>query len=310
MSMVRVDSAPAIHWLIELRKLMREAQQLGVSFTFRGADIVVDHPDSLPAALADPLMEFARSGALFAYLGGGRLDKPAVELGRQLGVESVVVTTVPVLRQAIRQLEADKRQHGRHIGLDIETAPKPGEGSPRPQIAINLDGSVAERQPVNKDRSGLSPHLSDIGCLQLYAGGNRCFILRAAALAMVLRSHWLRRQHFIVHNAVFETAFIQAGTKGYRLPAGRRPRGRVDCSMQGAGLLLGAERSAMGDAHSPILRKNCSPSPFPRICRPAIGPPRACRRVRSPMPPRTLLSPALVADHQARPRVQRPRRCL
>lgn len=238
--------AVAIHWLSELRDLVREANQLGATFRFRGADIAIGDFERLPAPLAERLTGYADSGWLFAYLGGDLLDRPAIELGRRLGIENVVVTTIAALRRAIRQLEADKRQYGRYIGLDIETGGKAGCGAPRPPIVITIEGAVAERQPGSKDRTALSPHLADIGCLQLYGGGKQCFIVRGAALAMLLRSHWLRRQHFIVHNAVFETGFIQTAANGYRLPPGRRAMGRVDCSMQGAGLLLGAERSAMG----------------------------------------------------------------
>lgn len=235
----------AVRWFSELHAIVREAAALGVTFRLRGAEVVLGDFEGLPTPLAARLAEFAETGWLFTYLGGARVDKPAVALGKRLGVTVVVVETVPDLRRAIRQLERDKRQHGRAVGLDIETAPKRRYRVSLP-VELTTDGVAIERQPRSKDRAGLSPHLSDIQCLQLYAGGEHCFILRAAALAMLLRAHWLRRQHFIVHNAVFETGFIQTAANGYRLPPGRRATGRVDCSMQGAGLLLGAERSALG----------------------------------------------------------------
>ena len=228
-----------------LTATVREASILGATFRLSGADVPIDGLERLPYALADRLCDFALCGWLFAFLGGERLDAPALALGRRLGVTPILVEDRAGLRHAIRRLELDKRSYGGHVGLDIETAPKPGRGAARPPVAINADGVVAENQPPHKDRTSLSPHLADVQCLQMYAGGEQCFVLRGAALQTALRSHWLRRQRLAIHNAVFETAFIQH-TANYCLPTGRGPRGRVECTMQGAGLLLGAEHSAMG----------------------------------------------------------------
>jgi DNA polymerase-1 len=246
MSAVPVAPDTAVQLLAELHGLVREAAQLGAKFRLSGADVTVGNAGELPGALRERIVDFADSGWLFAYLGGERLDQPAIDLGARLGIEVVVVTTAGELHNAIRHIESDKSRHGGIVGIDVETAPKPGCGAPRPAINLNIDGSVAERQPEPKDRSALSPHLADIQCLQLYAGGTQCFLLRGEAVRTVLRSHWLRRQHLVIHNAVFETAFIAHGAKGYRPPAGRRSRGRVECTMQGAGLLLGTEHSALG----------------------------------------------------------------
>ena len=91
------------------------------------------------------------------------------------------------------------------------------------------------------DRSGLSPHLAEIETVQLYCGGARCFVLRHTARDLVLRSHWLRRQRLVAHNAGFELGFIRNSTRAYRPPPGRPFRFRLDCSMQATGLLLGVE---------------------------------------------------------------------
>src|SRR5262249_9428435 len=130
---------------------------LGVTFTLRGADVTIDNLSRLPVALAERLQDFAETGWLFTYFGGDRLDAPALTLGAQLGVVPVVVDTIAALRDAIRQLESDKRQHGREIGIDIETAPKL-EYRHRPPLRLTADGAVAAHQTQPKDRTGLSPH--------------------------------------------------------------------------------------------------------------------------------------------------------
>ena len=150
-----------------------------------------------------------------------------------------LVLTKAAARQAVRQLECAKREHGGILAIDVETAPKRDLGEPLPWQRLNKDGGNATVQPKVTDRSGLSPHLADIQCLQLYAGGERCFIFRHEALDLVVRSHWLRRQRLVAHNAGFEAAFLRAAAAGYRPLPYRRPRFRLDCTAQASGLLYG-----------------------------------------------------------------------
>jgi hypothetical protein len=91
---------------------------------------------------------------------------------------------------------------------------------------INSDGSYSARQPENKDKTALDPHRSNITCLQIYAGGRCAFVFRKAALQALLRSHWLRRQHLVIHNSQFELSFLTR--TGYHPPAGRRIRHRIE----------------------------------------------------------------------------------
>jgi DNA polymerase-1 len=131
------------------------------------------------------------------------------------------------------------RIHGGTLGIDIETAPRPGQGTPRPFVQLNVDGTLSEHQPEWKERAGLDPHRADIATLQLYAGGASAYVLRGEALRIVLRSHWLRRQHLVAHNAGFECAFLQHHAQ-YRRPEYRRSfHRRLDCTMQAAGLIHG-----------------------------------------------------------------------
>jgi DNA polymerase-1 len=235
-----------------LRQTVREANALGVKFRISGADVVIDIPEPFPASLRVRLREYQQSGWLYAFFGGEELERATLDFARGLGVESVPVETRAEARWAIANLIFDAKENNGTIGLDIETTPKPGNGAPRPPIRLTQDGVVAEVQPkhLNRfgrpDRTGLDAHLSDIACLQLHAGGTQCFVFRGEALSLVARSHWLRRQHLVIHNAEFETRFLAA--LNYRLPSGRRrhPNCQVECTMQAAGLLFGVERSAKG----------------------------------------------------------------
>jgi DNA polymerase I len=222
---------------LALKPLMREVTALGVKVRLQGAGVLFSGHETLPADL--PARLEAARGLLWHWLGGDDLDEPALDLLDQLGVTAELVTTAAAARQAVRELERDKRGHGGVIAIDCETAPKPRLGEPLPWARINKDGGNAAVQPKVTDRSGLSPHLASIACLQLYAGGERCFVFRDAALDLVVQSHWLRRQRLVAHNAGFELAFLRAAAADYRAAPGRRSRFRLDCTAQAAGLIYG-----------------------------------------------------------------------
>jgi DNA polymerase I-like protein with 3'-5' exonuclease and polymerase domains len=148
--------------------------------------------------------------------------------------------------EAIGQLARDIAESDEHhLGLDIETSPRPGQGAPRPAIAFNTDGTVSEIQPKWQSDAGLDPHRADIASLQLYAGGPTAFVFRGEALWRVLGLRWLRRQHLVIHNASFEVAFLlhHASRQPPRYP---RKSGRFDCTMQGMGLLRGVGYGGSG----------------------------------------------------------------
>jgi DNA polymerase I len=224
--------------LLEIKNLLREASALGARFRISGFRVEVDRGAALPEPLRQSLRHHAESGLLCAYLGGEEQDLPALELSDQIGAESVLVETRCGLRTAVRALLTDIRQHGDMIGLDIETAPRPGQAD-RPWIRLNSDGSLAAVQPVTQDRTGLDPHCSNIQTVQLYAGGARCYVLRGEALLMLLPSHWLRRQHLVIHNAGFELKFFMQHCADYRPPPHRRVHFRYECTAQATGLLTG-----------------------------------------------------------------------
>ena len=238
------------HALAELRQLVCEATTLGAAFRLSGANAEIEFPKHFPVALRDRLLEYWDSGWLYAYLGGERLEKPALAFADKLGVERVLVMTRAGVADAIRQLRADLRNAAwpyfpdGHLGLDLETNPRLGQGERYPAIAFNIDGTPAERQPKWQNTAGLDPHRAEISTLQLYAGGAAAFVFRGEGLQRVLRLRWLRRQRLVAHNASFETAFLlhHAGRKPPKHPR----NGRIDCTMQAMGLLRGVGLSGSG----------------------------------------------------------------
>jgi DNA polymerase I-like protein with 3'-5' exonuclease and polymerase domains len=227
-------------------QVVRETAALGVNFRISGSCVAIDAPAELPPKLNAELGELRASGLLRRFLlSGDDPDRAAFAFADSLGVQRVLVTTRDGVREAVRQLSADLRQYGGHLGLDIETGPRPGQGKPRPYIQLNADGTPAERQPPWKDDTGLDPHRANIICLQLYAGGRCAYVFRGEALHRVLHLRWLRRQHIVAHNATFECAFLlyHAGRKP---PRYRRNGGRLDCTSQAMGLLRGVGYGGSG----------------------------------------------------------------
>jgi DNA polymerase I len=222
---------------ILLSRALREAAQLGAKFRISGADVVIGNEEALPAPLREALGRYRDSGLLYQYLDYDDADAEALDFSNQTGVEPVLVDDGYAARLAVRRLIQDMREHGAFLGLDIETAPKLGCGQPRPWTNINIDGSVSAHQTEPKDRAGLSPHTASIRTIQLYAGGQHAVVFIGAAAELILQSHWLRRQHLIIHNAGFEVAFLMQ--RKYRRPAGRKTSGRFECTSQGSGLLTG-----------------------------------------------------------------------
>ena len=267
---------------IAVRLALKEAQDLGLKVRVAGADVVFDGDGVLPKSLRDHL--YCERRLIWCYLGAEDVDLAALEFADMLGVDVELVQTVSEARCAVRQLIHDiwLSDHG-HIAIDIETAPRPGYGEPRSWARLKLDGGVAAIQPRMNDRTGLDPHQSDIQTLQLYAGGQRCFVFRHAARDLVLHSHWLRRQRLVAHNAGFELAFIRNRTQSYRPASARRSKFRLDCTMEATGLMLGVEFGggrSLANAAKQLLSVE-------RICRPPTGRHQNYRLDRSPMRPLT-----------------------
>jgi len=220
-------------------QVVRETVALGVSFRIAGNAVAIDATVELPRTLQAELDELRGNGWLRRYLlSGDDPDREVLAFLDELDVDVSVITTRAGVLTAIQQLAVGMRAHGGHLGLDIETYPRKGQGPPRPAIVLNKDGAPAERQPKCKNDAALDPHRAEIACLQLFAGGTHAFVFRGAALQRVLRLRWLRQQHLVVHNAGFETLFLVHYVPR-RLPRHRRNGGRLECTAQAVGLLHG-----------------------------------------------------------------------
>jgi DNA polymerase-1 len=219
-------------------KAVREASALGATFRIAGGTVAINGDAALPPALRGELVELSRRGLLRAFLtGGDDPDIEAVAFADRLGVARMLVETRIDARRAIRQLLHDIHDYDGHVGLDIETAPR--LGAPHPTVQFTKDTIPSDRKVAWENKEGLNPYHADIATLQLYAGGQCAYLFRGEAMKIVIGSHWLRRQHLVIHNAGFETAFLMHHTRGYRRPAGRRNGGRIECTMQAQGLLRG-----------------------------------------------------------------------
>jgi DNA polymerase-1 len=180
---------------------------------------------------------------LWGYLGAEEWDDEALDFSAQLNAEPVLIKDRAAVSAILEQLGIEA--HGNPIGVDIETA---GEGK-RPFIKINRDGALAAVQD-KPDASGLSPQTAAIATVQLYAGGPRCWVFHGSALQEVLQLPWLRNQRLVAHNALFEASFFRRYLSRTEGPSS----GRLDCSMQGAGFLLGAFNRRLDKVARTLLR--------------------------------------------------------
>ena len=130
-TVTRLPTGPARDVLL-LKRALKEAHALGAQFRITGAEVECDELGRLPESLRTILTDFANKGLLWAYLGGEEPEDVALDLLDALNVEAVLVETRAGLRAAIRELEFDKLHNGGLVGIDIETAPRPGQGTPRP----------------------------------------------------------------------------------------------------------------------------------------------------------------------------------
>jgi DNA polymerase I-like protein with 3'-5' exonuclease and polymerase domains len=219
----------------DLRKAVREAHRLGAQFRIVGADIEID--GELPATVRDRLPpELLRD-----YLGAVRTDNAATAFLDLLRVEAVLVTDRTGADAAMQELTGLDP-----IAIDIETAPPDDRPAP---IRINVDGSVAAYQTEPSDH-GLDPHRAHISTVQLYGGGDRCFVFRGLALDFLINGTWLREQHLVAHNAGFEISFLRRHSTPPQSIKAMHP---VDCTMQAAGLLLGVYNRSLATASAAMF---------------------------------------------------------
>jgi len=148
-----------------------QAARGSARFRITGADVVVEGLDLLPEEVRAIIDAARQGGRLWSHLGVEAADREALAFAEKLGVMAVLVETAAEVPDILGRLETAAKS--RSIGIDIETA---GKGE-RPWLRINLNGAPAAIQPKS-DASGLDPHQARIGLVQLYAGGDRCYVLR------------------------------------------------------------------------------------------------------------------------------------
>jgi DNA polymerase I-like protein with 3'-5' exonuclease and polymerase domains len=219
----------------DLRKAVREAHRLGAKFRIVGADIEID--GALPATVQDRLP----AELLREYFGAVRTDNRAQAFLASMDVETVLVSD-----EAGAQATMDQLTGLDPIAIDIETA-SPDDRPP--PIRINADGSVSAHQ-AEPSEDGLDPHRGHIATVQLYGGGDRCFVFQGIALDLLINSTWLRERHLVAHNASFEITFLRRHSKP---PPGIKAMRPVECTMQVAGLLLGVWNRSLATASTAIL---------------------------------------------------------
>jgi hypothetical protein len=135
--------APALD--AELRRLLVEAEALGVGLRLAGADIALTGRPP-PSTFLNALR--ARRADLWNGLGGSCLDAPALNFLGQLGVDAILVETSAAADAAVDRPLADTRRQPNEssappvFGVDIETAPLPGCAKPRPPIRLRTTGTA------------------------------------------------------------------------------------------------------------------------------------------------------------------------
>jgi DNA polymerase I-like protein with 3'-5' exonuclease and polymerase domains len=210
-----------------LRGALAAANAQGARFWVRGAEIATNATTALTPGQIACLWQYAVD------------ERPYLDLLDQLGVTVCLIETRERLRAAIRQIEFDKRAYGRVVGIDLETVPHASYATPRPPLMFTKFGALAARQPTLRSPELLDSHAARVATMQLYAGGNTAFVFRGEALALLVRSHWLRRQSLTAHNAAFEVKFLLAATLGCHSEPRRLSRGEIYCTLQSSALLLG-----------------------------------------------------------------------
>jgi ribonuclease D len=238
------------HVPLTLPRLLAEAKGLGARFRIAGATVQMAGLSGLPPEIrygivADPV-------ALWEHLGGAAADRPSLEVTAQLGIKKVLAETKAEAKASVRQLIRQLRHEPAWLGLDIETMPAPGFGK-KAWIDITAKGTPYKHQKKDDDRSALNPYTGRIALLQLSADGNTAYLFRGEALDLVARSRWLRRQHLVVHNLPFELSFLSHYSAEYLYPDDQQRAGRMECTQQAAGLLLGVYRRGLDDVCNAYL---------------------------------------------------------
>lgn len=211
--------------------LLTKTRSLGVSVEVEGDSLRVNGTSRLPASLLAELK--VHKPALLTYL------RSSQRLLDDAGVKVEYASTDEAAASLLAQVLADAGDSG-PIGLDIETFVPPHMASP-PVVKLTRAGAQVTKPKA--DKTGLDPHRAQVRLVQIYGGGDSCAVLDMCSISWsTLAPLWSRQ--LLAHNSQFELAFLRA--------QGVYPE-HVECTMQGAGLLLGVRRRSLAKAAEAYL---------------------------------------------------------
>ena len=214
-----------------LTALLTRARSLDVSIEAEGDDLRVKGASHLPASLRAALK--AHKPALLAYL---RSSQRSLD---DAGVRVEYADTDATAATLLAQVLTDASDSGL-IGLDIETY-VPSHMVPPPVVKLTRTGAQVTRP--KDDKAGLDPHRAQVRLVQIYGGGDTCVVLDMRTVSWaILAPLWARQ--LVIHNSQFELTFLRAQDI--------YPE-QVECTMQGAGLMLGIHRRSLVKAVAEYL---------------------------------------------------------
>jgi len=206
--------------------LLSEVRSLGVSVEAEGEGLRVNGISRLTAPLRAELK--THKPALLAYL---RSSQQFLDIA---GVRVEYAATDEAVAPLLAQILAYAGDRG-PIGIDIETY-VPSHMIPPPVAKLTRTGAHVNR--FADDKAGLDPHRAQVRLLQIYGGGGICLVLDMRAVSWEILAPLWERQ-LVAHNSQFELLFLMA--------QGILPM-HVECTMQGAGLMLGVHRRSLAKA--------------------------------------------------------------
>ena len=210
----------------DLAALLTKVRSSGASLEAEGEGIRVNGTSRLPASLLDEIK--AHKPDFLAYLPSSQrlLD----DAGIRVEYASTDAAASVLLGQVLDNSGVDGP-----IGLDIETYVLPHRGPP-PVVKMTRTGAQVTKP--KDDKAGLDPHRAEVRLVQIYGGGDTCAVLDMRTISWaILAPLWTRQ--LVIHNSQFELAFLRAQDI--------YPE-QVECTMQGAGLMLGIHRRSLAKA--------------------------------------------------------------
>ena len=217
--------------MLDIATVLAEARAINVSLAAEGDTIRINGASRLPAHLRSKIQD--QKPDLLAYLKSSRgiLDN--------IGIKVMYAATNAAATDLLKQVLIDAGEGGA-IGIDIETFVPP-DRVPPPVVKLTRTGVRVTK--TKDDKTGLDPHRAQVRLLQIFGGGSICAVLDMRTVSWkILAPLWARQ--LVAHNSQFELAFFRAQNI---CPE------HVECTMQGAGLMLGVHRRKLAKAAQEYL---------------------------------------------------------